>query len=325
MPSRYRRDAARLKAEIVARVEAGESLRAIGGAPGLPGAETVRKWARVDAGFAAELAAARSRAGSLGLRYDAAVAEAFLARARAGETINALLREPGAPSRRAYRCWQASQPAFAEAVLALRRRRDRQIGLRGRARFRAWDPVLGERILRAVSEGATLDEALAGDPVLPCKPTLRRWRREQPQFDAVLRMILADWRGRRAVARNCTPEVAEEIAERIVEGGSFASISREPGGPSRTTLRRWVAARPDFAAEVARACDLREDWYREQVVAIAKATPPGGVTDGKRAVGPILRHMVRLRHRPGAVHRKATGPAAGPPPALRATSPEGED
>jgi transposase-like protein len=303
MPSRYRRDVARLKAEIVARVEAGESLRAIGAAPGLPGHQTVRKWALEDAGFAAELAVARSRAGSLELRYDEALAAAFLARARAGEQINALLREPGMPSRRAYRAWQATEAPFAAAVLALRQRRDRAIGEHGRARFRAWDPALGERIIAAVSEGATLEAALAGDPALPCKPTLRRWRREQPAFDAVLRMIFADWRGRRAVARDCIPQVAEDIVDQIVTGGTFASISRE-GGPSRTTLRRWVAARPDFAAEVAQACELRDDWFREQVAATAAMTPPGAVGEARRSVGPILRHMVRLRHRPGTVHRR---------------------
>ena len=98
MPSPYRRDVARLKAEVVARVAAGESLRAIGAVAGMPCQATVRKWALADAGFAGDLAAARARAGALELRYDAAVAAAFLARAKGGETVNALLRAPGMPS-----------------------------------------------------------------------------------------------------------------------------------------------------------------------------------------------------------------------------------
>ena len=167
MPSPYRREATRLKAEIVARVAAGESLRALGALSGLPGAHTVRNWARADPGFAAELAVARARGAERGCAFDEAKAAAFLARARAGEPINALLHEPGMPGRRAYRYWQATDAAFAEAVLALRRRRDQQIGVHGRARLRAWDPALGDRIIVAVHKGATLAEALAGDPALP--------------------------------------------------------------------------------------------------------------------------------------------------------------
>lgn len=303
MPSPYRRDVARLKAEVVARVAAGESLRAIGAVAGMPCQATVRKWALADAGFAGDLAAARARAGALELRYDAAVAAAFLARAKGGETVNALLRAPGMPSRRAYRHWQATEPGFAEAVAALRRRRDEAIGAQGRARRRAFDQALADRIVVAVHMGATLEAALAGDPAAPCKPTLRRWRREEPEFDRVLKMAFEGWRARWGVARNCIPQVAEDIVDQIVVGHTFASIARE-GGPSRTTLRRWIAARPDFAAEVAEACELRDAWFQEQVAAVAASTPPGAVSEAKRAVGPILRHMVRLRHRPGAVHRK---------------------
>lgn len=303
MPSPYRRDVARLKAEVVARVGAGESLRAIGAVAGLPGHQTVRKWALADPEFAEALAAARVQAGALELRYDAGVAAAFLARARAGEQVNALLLAPGMPSRRAYRHWQATEAGFAHAVAGLRARRDRAIGAHGRARRRAFDPALADRIVLAVYAGATLEAALASEPALPCKPTLRRWRREAPQFDRALKEAFANWRERWGVARNCIPQVAEDIVDAIVTGATFASIARE-GGPSRTTLRRWVGARPDFASAVAEACELRDAWFHEQVSAVAETTPPGGVAEAKRAVGPILRHMTRLRHRPGAVHRK---------------------
>jgi hypothetical protein len=309
MPSPYRRDAARLKAEIVARVEAGESLRALGASPGAPCAETVRKWALADAGFAAELAVARARGAERGCAFDEAVAAAFLARARAGEPINTLLREPGLPGRRAYRSWVASDGAFAEAVNALRQRRDQQLGVHGRARLRAWDPALGDRIIVAVNKGATLAEALAGDPALPCLPVVRRWRREQPEFDWVLRTMLTAWRRRRRAAPGCTPQMAEAIVDHIVEGGSFNSVGRKPWAPSRGTLRRWVHARPDFAAAVAQACVDREDWYEGQIAEIAESVTPGTVQATRRRMGPLLRHLVRLRHRPGVVHRKAGGPS----------------
>jgi hypothetical protein len=266
----------------------------------------VRKWARADPAFAAELAGARARAGSLRYRFDEGVAAAFLARARAGETINDLLRQPGMPGRRAYRHWQATQAHFAEAVFALRQRRDHQIRDKARARYRAWDPALADRIILSVHRGATLAQALAGDPELPCLPIVRRWRREQPEFDAVLRMMLPAWRRKRGEARGCTPELTERVVDHIIEGGSFNSLGREPGMPSRQTLRRWVRVRPEFAQAVAWACHHREDWYRDQIQMIAESATPGTMKETRRRMGPLLRQLVRLRHRPGAVHRKAS-------------------
>jgi hypothetical protein len=282
----------------------------------------VRKWALADPGFAGELAVARSRAGSLRYRFDEAVAAAFLARARAGEPILTLLREPGMPGRRAYQHWQATEAPFAEAIFALRQRREAGIVERGRARYRAWDQALADRIIVAVHRGGRPAQVLAGDPELPCLPIIRRWRREQPEFDAVLRMMSAAWRRKRGEAPRCTPELTDKIVARIVEGGSFNSVGREPGMPSRQTLRRWLRVRPEFAEAVAWACHHREDWYRDQIAMIAETATPGNVKAVRRQMGPLLRQLVRLRHRPGAVHRKAgassgePGGQAGPRPTI---------
>ena len=151
---------------------------------------------------------------------------------------------------------------------------------------------------------------LAADPALPSLPIVRRWRREQPQFDWVLRTMFTAPRRRglvRGTAPRCTPRMAQAIVDRIVRGGSFASIGREPRMPSRQTLRRWVAVRPDFAAAVAQACEHREDWYYDQIQMIAEDATPGTVAEAKRRMGPLLRQLVRLRHRPGAVHRRRAG------------------
>lgn len=308
MPSQYRRHAPRLKAEIVARTLGGEALRAICAGPGMPGPQTVRNWAFADPAFGAELAAARRRGAWARLcAFDEAKAAAFLRRARAGAAINGLLKAPGMPSRRTYRYWCATQAAFAEAVFALRKRRDQGIGAHGRARRRAFDPGLADRIVAALfkglPQGLTLEAVLAADPALPCRPVVTRWRRENAEFDTVLRMVFAGARARRAAAYRVPQWLSEDICEHIVTGGSFASYCRA-GGPSRTTLRRWVRVDPAFAAEVARACELRDDWLHEQVIDIAMRTPPGPIAQMNRAIGPLLRQMTRLRHRPGAAHRK---------------------
>ncbi len=211
------------------------------------------------------------------------------------------------PGRRTYQHWIATQAPFCEAVWMLRQRRNAAIGERGRARRRGWDPALGDRIIVGLHRGATLASVLAGDPALPSPPTLRRWRREQPQFDRVLRSLFAA-RRRRPTAARCTPELTEAIVDRIVEGGSFNSIGREPGMPSRQTMRRWLRARPAFAEAVAWACEHREDWYNDQIALIAESAAPGTAQETMRRMGPLKRQLVRLRHRPGAVHRRR-----GPP------------
>jgi hypothetical protein len=279
-------------------------LQAVSAAPGLPCKDIVRRWARADGEFTEALRIARAQAEWLALRYDEAVAAEFLRRARAGETINDLLREPGMPSRRAYRHWQMTQAPFCEAIGALRQRRDQGIAERCRARYRDWDAGLGDRIILGVHRGGRLAEVLAGDPALPSLPIVRRWRREQPEFDAVLRMMIAAHRRVRGAAPGCTPAMTDKIVARIVMGGSFASVGREPGMPSRQTLRRWMRVRPEFAEAVAWACHHREDWYYEQITLIAEAATPGNLKAARRQMGPLLRHLVRLRHRPGAVHRK---------------------
>ena len=313
MPSRYRRDIPRLKAEVVARIAAGEVQRAICASPGMPDAHTVRNWAKADAAFEAELAAARRRGAWARLyAFDEGKAATFLARARAGEGIHALLREPGMPSRRTYDHWRATEPTFAEAAFALRQRRDAGLGERGRARWRGFDQALADRVVAALNrglpQGLRLEEVLAADPALPSRPVLTRWRREQPEFDRVLREIFAAWRRRPAPV---PAPVVEEIVDHIVEGGSFASFSRLPRGPSRVTLRRWLRGDRDFAAAVAQACEDREEWYEDQILMTAQSTPPGPQRDRERGVGRLKRHLVRLRHRPGAVHVRRKSPAEG--------------
>jgi hypothetical protein len=305
MPSRYARDAARLKVEIVSRVAAGERQRAVCAEAGMPCALTVRNWARADAAFGAELAAARRRGDWRRLwGFDEAKAAAFLARARAGERVHELLRAPGMPSRGAYDRWRRSEPGFAEAAFALRRRRDAQLGERGRARRRSFDQGLADRVIVALNkglfQGLTLEAVLAADPELPCKPVLARWRREAPAFDRVLKMMFA---ARRARVRPVPAWRIEAIVDHIVEGGSFASYSRLPGGPSRTTLRQWLRD-PAFARAVAGACEDREAWYEDQILMAGDAARGASVRTLERRVGALKRQLVRLRHRPGAVHRR---------------------
>jgi len=288
-------DAQRLKAEIVARVDAGEYLNAVCASPGLPSVLTVRTWSRADPLFGEALAAARRRGTWRRLWVvDEAKAQAFLARARAGEPIRSLLGRPGMPSQTAYRRWKLAQAPFAEAAFALLQRRNERVGAWSHTRRKAFDPAVADRIIARLNTGPGLKALLRADPELPSREVVARWRRERPEFDAVLRMMIA---AKRAQAPPVPEVLVEDVVEHIVTGGTFLSYSRQPDGPAYNTLRRWMRD-PHFAREVAKACEWREEWYRDQIEMVAGRTPPGPIRQMERAIGPLKRQIVRLRHRP---------------------------
>ena len=164
------------------------------------------------------------------------------------------------------------------------------------------------RLNRGALAGVWLEDVLTGDPELSCWETMMRWPREQPEFDRVLQMMIS---ARRAAMKPVPELVVEDVVDHIVEGGSFASFSRLRGAPSQGTLRRWMRD-PNFAEAVAQACEWREYWYQDQIEDIVTRMPPGPVREMNRAIGPLLRQLVRLRHRPGATRRPASSPPAEP-------------
>lgn len=297
MPSPYRNDLPRLKAEIVARVEGGAGLKAVCAPRGAPSVTTVARWARADPLFAAELATAKRRGAWRRLwLFDEARAAAFLARARAGETVRSLWGRPGMPTRGEYFRWKTAQPSFAGAMFALLQRRDAQIGAHGRARRRGFDQTVADQILVRFIRcpDLSLEALLKADSGLPCWETLMRWRREQPVFDRELKAMMAR---RRRLGRPVPPARIDEVCDHIVQGGTFLSYSRTPGGPSRGTLRRWMRD-PAFADAVARACALREEMLQDRMSDYALGVPPGPIRQMERAIGPMKRRIAQLRKRP---------------------------
>jgi hypothetical protein len=217
--------------------------------------------------------------------------------------------------------WAVGDAAFGAELARARAREPERVrdllGELGRARRRAFDPGLADRIIVGLHKGLKVEAVLAADPELPCRPTLRRWRREAPEFDAVLRMIFAAWRSRghglaggrvRGLGRErrVPAPVREAVCGAIGDGGSFASLERD-GFASRTTLRRWYRADPDFADAVDCACAAREAQLEFELWLAAERVPPGPVREMNRAVAPITRTIARLRHRPGAAWRRRGG------------------
>ncbi|PQV51852.1 terminase [Paraburkholderia sp. BL21I4N1] len=70
-----------------------------------------------------------------------------------------------------------------------------------------------------------------------------------------------------------TPELADEICERIANGETLREITREPHMPSYRSVYRWREAYPQFASRFAHARDCGFDVIAEETVEILD-TPP---------------------------------------------------
>src|SRR5689334_9430300 len=102
-------------------------------------------------------------------------------------------------------------------------------------------------------------------------------------------------------SKSATRQRTQAIVDHILTGGSLASYARRRGAPCRNTLYEWMQRDAAFAAQVAEACEHREDWYLEQQFeaerrALATATSMRAV---RKAGAPYARQMARLKNRPG--------------------------
>jgi hypothetical protein len=301
MPFKYLRDRPQARRRLLERLAAGETLAAVCADDGMPDASSVRGWARRDAGFAAELAAAR-RAGDWRRRfaYDEEKGAAVIARLAAGERIAQVLRDPAMPSWRTYRYWRRGHVWFAAEVGRVLESRAsvRLEGLRGR--HRPFDAAVAQRIYGRLWAGERLRAVLRSDPAFPSLAVFARWRREDAEFGAGVAFVLGAWRTKpRPARRRLTPALREAILDGIVLGGSLRSLGRRDDMPCAKTLYAWVRKDAVFAAAVAQACVDREDLYRDQLLAIAERVKPGGVGAARREMGPLWGRLKGLRRRPG--------------------------
>jgi hypothetical protein len=66
-----------------------------------------------------------------------------------------------------------------------------------------------------------------------------------------------------------TPELAELILNRIMEGEMLTKICSEEDLPARLTFYAWMRNRPDLVSAYARARLAWADWWAERVLAIS--------------------------------------------------------
>lgn len=77
--------------------------------------------------------------------------------------------------------------------------------------------------------------------------------------------------GRPSVA---TPELQQEILDRMIEGESLRAICRSTGIPSRTTILRWLDEDESFRGQYARAREMQADYLADLIQETALASTP---------------------------------------------------
>ncbi len=66
-----------------------------------------------------------------------------------------------------------------------------------------------------------------------------------------------------------TPDIADEICERIADGESLRSICAENEMPNKATVFRWLARHADFSDQYARARDEQAETLFDEILDIA--------------------------------------------------------
>jgi hypothetical protein len=66
-----------------------------------------------------------------------------------------------------------------------------------------------------------------------------------------------------------TPEIAREIADRMIDGNSLRAACQQDDMPDEGTVYRWIAQHPEFHDIYARARELQAMRWAEDVLTIA--------------------------------------------------------
>lgn len=65
-----------------------------------------------------------------------------------------------------------------------------------------------------------------------------------------------------------TPEIANKICERLIEGESLRKICRDEGMPNASTVCRWLGQQEEFRKQYAHARDAQADTLADEILTI---------------------------------------------------------
>ncbi|WP_374469141.1 hypothetical protein [Phenylobacterium sp.] len=288
---------AHVKLAIVERLKGGETLAAICAEAEMPSTVLVHGWARADPVFAEEVRAARALAEARRLVVvDAAKVREILRRVAAGEKLHLILQKtPGMPSRETIKHWRGQDLFFDSELRSIWSRRREGVA---RKPVRAFGQAAADKILIRSGRGGKLRDILRSDKAFPCLAVLERWRREQPEFDAELKVCMRFGKAARKKAQ--VDALKPDIVDALLEGGSLRSLARgwaaagRRDRPSLRTLYNWVATRPDFAGSLALACRMRDEMLIDRLCEAAMAVTSQNVAEMQPEVKRAMARQGRL-------------------------------
>lgn len=117
------------------------------------------------------------------VHWSEGVGAAIVARAAAGESVNAIGRTPGMPQAQTVRAWARERPAFGAALEAARRAAGNPFG----PCVSTYCEETATEIFERLCEGEGLI-AICRDPVMPVRSTVGRWLKAEPAFREAVAM-----------------------------------------------------------------------------------------------------------------------------------------
>jgi transposase-like protein len=186
-------------------------------------------------------------------RYTHELVDHLLQELERGRTLVDICAEPGMPSGTAVRRW------IDENIngFAARYRAAREVGRPLRRTSKTYTPEIADRILQEVALGRAVRDICA-EPGMPCQKTIENWVEDDIDgFAARYRAAREAGEPLREYPTRYTPELADKIVGEVTSGKTLTDVCREPGMPSITTIKHWVADnRADFTARYRQAQEI---------------------------------------------------------------------
>jgi hypothetical protein len=242
--------------QVLARLAAGQPLRAIGADPAMPGPATLRHWMQTQVAFGEEarriikdrqaLRAQRLKAPAsdpaptsdrpdaaappVAHLFDPGLADQVVLRIARGARCRHLRRDdPALPGYKVIRAWRRAQPDFDAAVrFAIR------MGRTARAKARR-DAAL-EPLARAIRQGHTISSA-AGRRGLPPRRTLCAWIARDPEF---ARRLAQAYDAREDLLAHLLDEAILATPSRRALRQTGSPLPRLHGQAARRPGRKWL-------------------------------------------------------------------------------------
>ncbi len=127
----------------------------------------------------------------------------------------------------------------------------------GSVRFTA---EIARRVCERVESGESL-RAISADPLMPHRGTIKAWRERIPRFAQALERAraAAGWHFLGGQKPLWCPQLARDVCARVAAGEALSHVCADPEMPSLGVVYRWRAERPEFAASLRLAREVRAE------------------------------------------------------------------